>query len=65
MSAIVNALPGSPEARDVVRAAVGIGRALGLAVGAVGVETHAQYDVLVSAGCDFVQGHLIGEPAGQ
>ena len=30
---------------------------------AEGVETRAQLDVLTRAGCDLVQGYLIGRPA--
>jgi diguanylate cyclase (GGDEF)-like protein/PAS domain S-box-containing protein len=59
---IIGQLPGSRESRDIVAAAVGIGRALGIAIGAVGVETAAQRMALTECGCDFMQGSLSGAP---
>ena len=38
-------------------------RGLELPVTAEGVETRAQLDILTRAGCDLVQGFLIGRPA--
>jgi len=41
---------------------IGLARGLELPVTAEGVETRAQLEVLTRAGCDFVQGFLIGVP---
>jgi predicted signal transduction protein with EAL and GGDEF domain len=46
----------------VVRAAVGIGRELGITVTAEGVETEAQATMLLAAGCEQAQGYLFGRP---
>ena len=59
---IISQLPGSRENRDIVAASVGIGRALGIAIGAVGVESEAQRAVLADCGCEFIQGTLSGAP---
>jgi diguanylate cyclase (GGDEF)-like protein/PAS domain S-box-containing protein len=61
--AIIAQLPQSRESRDIVAAAVGIGRALGIAIGAVGVETAAQREALLDCGCEFMQGSFSGAPA--
>ena len=42
---------------------IGLGRGLGLAVTAEGVETEAQLRILRAEGCDEVQGFLVGRPA--
>jgi EAL domain-containing protein (putative c-di-GMP-specific phosphodiesterase class I) len=59
----VEDLPDSPEAAALVDAMVGIGRALGLAVVAEGVETAEQLAYVRGAGCDEAQGFLLGRPA--
>jgi EAL domain-containing protein (putative c-di-GMP-specific phosphodiesterase class I) len=46
----------------IVRAIVGLGESLGLAVVAEGVERPAQADALVSLGCMLAQGYLFGFP---
>ncbi len=51
------------EARAIVAAIVGVGRALGLTVAAEGIETAQQADIMLSAGCDELQGYYFGEPA--
>ncbi len=48
--------------REVVRAILGLGKALGLSVTAEGVETEGQLAVLATDACDEVQGFLLGRP---
>jgi EAL domain-containing protein (putative c-di-GMP-specific phosphodiesterase class I) len=52
----------SEESRTIIRAMVGLGRALGLAVTAEGVEDEATYAYLSEVGCDAAQGYVIGRP---
>jgi diguanylate cyclase (GGDEF)-like protein/PAS domain S-box-containing protein len=52
-----------PQARALCESIVGIGAALGLEVGAEGVETPAQLATLLALGCGFAQGFLIARPA--
>jgi diguanylate cyclase (GGDEF)-like protein/PAS domain S-box-containing protein len=47
---------------EVVRAVVGLARALGLEVVAEGVETQAQRRALADLGCSLAQGYLFGRP---
>jgi diguanylate cyclase (GGDEF)-like protein len=53
----------SPQAVGILRAVIGIGRALRIPVLAEGVETQAQLEHLRAEGCDEVQGYLLGRPA--
>jgi diguanylate cyclase (GGDEF)-like protein len=46
----------------IIDGVVRIAHSLGLGVGAEGVETPGQLEAVRRLGCDFVQGHLIGEP---
>ncbi len=46
----------------IVRAAVALGRDLGMAITGEGVETREQLDVLESAGCTELQGYLFSRP---
>ncbi len=46
----------------IIRAVAGLSRELGMATTAEGVETQAQLDALVSAGCTEVQGYLFSRP---
>jgi diguanylate cyclase (GGDEF)-like protein len=46
----------------IVRSTVDLGRNLGLAVVAEGVETQAAYDELARLGCDYAQGFLLARP---
>ncbi|WGL52346.1 EAL domain-containing protein [Nocardioides sp. BP30] len=60
---IDRSLLGDHEAdATVLGAIVGAGRALGLAVGAVGIETRQQRDLLRGLGCAVGQGHLFAPP---
>jgi len=46
----------------IVTAIIHMGHALGLEVVAEGVESEKQLELLRKHGCDYVQGHLFGEP---
>ena len=51
------------ESVAIVRAAIGLGRALGMTVLAEGVETPEERDLLIAEGCHELQGYLFGRPA--
>ncbi|MEO7635244.1 MAG: bifunctional diguanylate cyclase/phosphodiesterase [Sphingomicrobium sp.] len=53
----------SAEARAIVAAIVSLGQAFGLTVTAEGVEHERQRELLILAGCDLLQGHLIARAA--
>ncbi len=55
-------LDASGEGMAIVRAVVGLGRALGMGVVAEGVETREQFDLLRREGCGQIQGYLISRP---
>ena len=46
----------------IIRAMIDLGRTLGMRVNAEGVETRGQLSLLQAAGCDEVQGFLLGRP---
>ncbi len=50
------------ESAAIIEAVIGIGRRLGIATTAEGVETEAQLRRLADQGCDMAQGYLIGRP---
>ncbi len=52
----------SREALAVVRAITGLGRSLGIATTAEGVETPDQAECLRREGCTQLQGYLYGKP---
>ncbi|SCM79026.1 Uncharacterized signaling protein CC_0091 [uncultured Pleomorphomonas sp.] len=58
----IGALEGDEAARSVVKAIVGLGRSLNLAVVAEGIETEAQWRLVVEEGCPEAQGYLFGFP---
>lgn len=60
--AFIDGIENNPESRTVVRAIIGLGRALGLQLVAEGVENRAQLTELRSYGCDFIQGYLFHRP---
>lgn len=59
----VSGLGRSKDDTEVVKAVVGLGRALGLSVVAEGVETRQQAHILSGLGCPEAQGYLYGRPA--
>lgn len=52
----------NPASATIVSAICGMAAALGLDVIAEGIETQAQCDALVAAGCTGLQGYLLGRP---
>src|SRR5664279_2273789 len=52
----------NPHSAAIIRAILGLGRALNLPVIAEGVETEVQLAFLAAEGCAEVQGYLIGRP---
>ncbi|MFZ0407167.1 MAG: bifunctional diguanylate cyclase/phosphodiesterase [Cyanobium sp.] len=50
------------EDEVIVKAVVGVARALDIDLVAEGVETERQLEMLIDLGCDFVQGYLFGRP---
>jgi EAL domain-containing protein (putative c-di-GMP-specific phosphodiesterase class I) len=59
----VSGLTESSEALAIVKAIIGLGKGLGLAIVAEGVETPEQMRLLKAKGCHKAQGFLIGRPA--
>ncbi len=60
--AFVDGLDKRPEQRAVIRAVIGLGRALGLKLVAEGVETEAERLELRAHGCEFAQGYYFHRP---
>lgn len=60
--AFVDGIENQTESRAVVRAVIGLGRALGLKMVAEGVENQAQLLELRNFGCDYIQGYLFYRP---
>jgi diguanylate cyclase (GGDEF)-like protein len=59
----ISNLERSEQSKAILRSVIGLARGLDLPVIAEGVETQAQLELLARAGCDLVQGFLIGRPA--
>ena len=57
----LQSLPGQEEA-PIIRTIIALARNLGIAVVAEGVETHAQRELLLSLGCERLQGFLLHRP---
>jgi diguanylate cyclase (GGDEF)-like protein/PAS domain S-box-containing protein len=53
---------GSRRGTAIVRGLVGLAKPLGLRVLAEGVETRAQRDCVIAAGCELIQGYLYAAP---
>ncbi|MXP38681.1 EAL domain-containing protein [Erythromicrobium ramosum] len=60
--AMVEGVPGDATALAVLRAIVALGRALGLAVYAEGIEDEIQRAAITAEGCDYWQGFLRAQP---
>ena len=58
----VRGLPEGRAARTLVKAIMYLAEGFGLTVVAEGVETEAQRDFLLEAGCDYAQGYLFSPP---
>jgi EAL domain-containing protein (putative c-di-GMP-specific phosphodiesterase class I) len=58
----VSNLDKNPQSAAIIRAIIGLGRALSLPVTAEGVETKEQLAFLANESCDEMQGYLIGRP---
>jgi diguanylate cyclase (GGDEF)-like protein len=58
----VHGMADQADCLAIVRAVIGLGRALGIAVNAEGVETMEQHDALRSEGCGELQGYLFSPP---
>ena len=63
--AFVDGLDKSEESRTIIRAVIGLGRALGLSLVAEGVENGAQQRELCAYGCNFIQGYYFHRPVEQ
>jgi EAL domain-containing protein (putative c-di-GMP-specific phosphodiesterase class I) len=59
---IIGRMLGSGKDAAIVRSAIRLGHELGVEVVAEGVETPAQRDFLIEAGCRLVQGYLVSPP---
>lgn len=55
-------IPADYNAMALARGIIGLARSLGLRTVAEGIETQAQLDFLIDAGCDEGQGFLLAEP---
>jgi diguanylate cyclase (GGDEF)-like protein/PAS domain S-box-containing protein len=60
--AFIARLENNAQSAAIIQAILGLGRSLKLPVIAEGVETSAQLAFLAEAGCNEVQGYLIGRP---
>ena len=58
----VTGMGGNPKAAAIVETVVALGRSLGLAVTAEGIETQTEANTLRGLGCDLGQGYLLGRP---
>jgi EAL domain-containing protein (putative c-di-GMP-specific phosphodiesterase class I) len=60
--AFITNLETNPQSATIIRAVIGLARALKLPVVAEGVENEQQRAFLAKEDCDEIQGYLIGRP---
>lgn len=60
--AFVQNAPYSPKGRRVLEGMIALGHGLGMTVVAEGIETENELAILEAAGCDLIQGYLLGRP---
>jgi len=58
----IHAATRSDRAQRLLLALIDLGQTLGITIVAEGVETREQLHMLISAGCDYGQGYLLGRP---
>ncbi len=58
----VSGLPGDSGSAAIVRATIGLAQEFGIDIIAEGVETAAQLEFLVGAGCQCIQGFYFSRP---
>lgn len=59
---LVSGVEDAGNGADVLRATISLATALGIPVTAEGIETAEQAEVLRNAGCDQLQGYMVGRP---
>jgi len=59
----VRDLEDDPDDAAIIDAVIQLGRSLGIAVVAEGIETVSQHELLCAGGCDYGQGYLYGKAA--
>ncbi|MCJ2072857.1 EAL domain-containing protein [Methylobacterium sp. J-030] len=62
-SSFIKAVHSNPQGAAIVRSVLGLGRGLGLAVVAEGVETDEELSFLAAEHCTIAQGYLLGRPS--
>lgn len=60
--AFIKNLGKDPSTDAIVTSIIGLGRSLDVSITAEGVETEEQAILLSAAGCDLVQGYMLGKP---
>jgi diguanylate cyclase (GGDEF)-like protein len=60
--AFVNDLADNQSSESIVRAIIALSTSMNITVVSEGVETQAQYDRLITMGCNLMQGYLIARP---
>ena len=58
----VSDLDRKAESTAIIRAIVGMGRSIGMAIVVEGVETETQLSLLRAEGCDLIQGYVFSRP---